>query len=327
MCPVDLSIVVPVYGSEDCLVALIDAIQASLRETRYSHEVVLVNDGSPDGSWRVIQRICEQHPNVVGVDLRRNFGQDNAIMTGLRIARGSIVAIMDDDLQHDPGYLPLLVEKIEAGFDVVYARFGAKHHALWKNLGSWLNGKLAEWVLEKPRGLYLSPYKAIRGALAREICDYAGPFPYVDGLLLQATSSIESIDVEHRERYAGTGHYGLMRSIQVWTRLAFSFSVLPLRLVAISGACLAGLAMLLVVATIVYRLASPEAFDEYAVGWASLIVVQLFVSGIQMIFFGIIGEYLGRSYLTLAHKPQAAIATVLNGEIPSSPSPGGAARS
>ncbi len=317
---VDLSVVVPVYASEDCLVALIDAIQASLRETHQSHEVVLVNDGSPDGSWGVIQKICEQNANVVGVDLRRNFGQDNAIMTGLRIARGRFIAIMDDDLQHDPRFLPLLLAKLAEGYDVVYARFRAKQHALWKNLGSWLNGKLAEWVIDKPKGLYLSPYKILRGDLAREICHYAGPFPYVDGLLLQATSRIASVDVEHRERHAGASHYDLRKSIQVWTRLAVSFSVLPLRLVAVLGTLLAGVAMVLVVVTIFYRVTDPQEFDQYAVGWASLIVTQLFVSGIQMIFFGIIGEYLGRSYLTLAHKPQAAIARVLNGE---RPSPGG----
>ena len=316
---VDLSIVVPVYGSEDCLVALIDAIRASLPQTACSHEVVLVNDGSPDGSWGVIQQVCQQHPNVVGVNLRRNFGQDNAILTGIRIARGRTIAIMDDDLQHDPRYLLSLVKRIEEGCDVVYATFRSKQQALWKNLGSWLNGKVAEWVVAKPKGLYLSPYKVLRGALAREIASFQGPFPYLDGLILQATANLGSVEVEHRERYAGTGHYDLRKSIQLWTRLAFSFSVLPLRWIAVLGTVLAGIAMALVVATIFYRLTAPEEFGEYALGWASLMVTLLFVSGIQMIFFGIIGEYLGRAYLTLARKPQATIASVLNGELPPEP--------
>jgi undecaprenyl-phosphate 4-deoxy-4-formamido-L-arabinose transferase len=223
---------------------------------------------------------------------------------------------MDDDLQHDPRYLPAMLEALEQGRDVVYGRFRSKQQSLWKNLGSWFNGKVAEWVIDKPPGVYLSPYKVIRGELAREISRYPGPIPYVDGLLLQATSNVASVDIEHRKRFAGTGNYGLARSIGVWLRLAFAFSVLPLRLVALLGVFFACLAMLLVVATVAYRLSRPEDFGENAVGWASLIVTQLFVAGIQMIFFGVIGEYVGGTYLTLARKPQAAIGAILNAELP-----------
>ena len=142
----DLSIVVPVYRSEDCLEALIEAVAKALNPTNRDYEVVLVNDCSPDKSWAVIESICRTNSNVVGVDLRRNFGQDNAIITGLRQARGRFVAIMDDDLQHHPRDLPALLHKIEEGDDAVYADFGVKQQKWWKNLGSWFNGKFAEWV-------------------------------------------------------------------------------------------------------------------------------------------------------------------------------------
>ncbi|HEX8117044.1 MAG TPA: glycosyltransferase family 2 protein, partial [Pyrinomonadaceae bacterium] len=158
----DLSVVVPVYRSEDCLVALYDAIERELSSAGVSYELILVNDCSPDGSWRVVESLCRIDPKVVGVDLRRNFGQDNAILTGLRLARGRHVAVMDDDLQHHPKYLPAMLGKLEEGADVVYARFRGKRQKLWKNAGSWLNGKIAEWVLGKPKGVYLSPYKVIR---------------------------------------------------------------------------------------------------------------------------------------------------------------------
>src|SRR5262245_13511750 len=231
----DLSIVVPVYRSEDCLEALIAAIGEALEPAGRDYEVVLVNDYSPDHSWPVIESICRSNPNVVGVDLRRNFGQDNAIMTGLRLARGRYVAIMDDDLQHHPRDLPALLSKIEEGFDVVYADFRVKRQKLWKNLGSWFNGKIAERVIDKPQHVYLSPYKIISREVTDLICEYDGPDPYVDGLLFQVTARITQIPVEHHKRYAGRSTYTFWKSVKVWARLAVSFSARPLRLVSWFG--------------------------------------------------------------------------------------------
>lgn len=308
----DLSIVVPVYRSEDCLEALIAAIGDALEPTGRDYEVVLVNDYSPDNSWAVIESICRHNPAVLGVDLRRNFGQDNAIITGLRLARGRYVAIMDDDLQHHPRDLPALLYKIEEGADAVYADFGVKRQKLWKNLGSWLNGKLAEWVINKPSDVYLSPYKIIRKEVVEMICDYAGPDPYIDGLLFQITSRIDQIPVDHHPRYAGRSTYTFWKSLRVWARLAFSFSARPMRLVSWFGFAFAALGLLLAVVVILYRLLLPEDFSPNAVGWASLMVALLVVSGIQMLFFGILGEYTGRTFLRVNEKPQTAIREVVN---------------
>ena len=310
---VDLSVVVPVYRSEPCLEALVKAIDAALSDRTY--EVVLVNDYSPDGSWRVIESICETNRNVIGVDLRRNFGQDNAILTGLRMARGKYIAIMDDDLQHNPADLPALVNEIEQGADVVYGDFRTKHQRLWKNLGSWFNGKVAEWVISKPKDIYLSPYKVIRKEVAELICEYDGPAPYIDGLLFQVTSRMSHIPVEHRLRYAGASSYTFWKSVRVWGRLAFSFSVAPLRLVTWFGFTFAALGLLLAAGVISYRLMYPQDFSQNAVGWASLMVALLLVGGIQMIFFGILGEYAGRMFLKVSNKPQTAVRAILNGSV------------
>jgi len=307
-----LSIVVPVYGSEDCLEALVTAIDESVVPTGLAYETVLVNDCSPDGSWRVIESLCETNPNVVGVDLRRNFGQDNAILTGLGLARGRYIAIMDDDLQHHPRYLPIMIAEIEKGPDVVYADFRAKRQSLWKNAGSWFNGKVAEWVIDKPKNIYLSPYKVIRREVAGLICRYDGPHPYIDGLLFQVTSRMAQIPAEHASRYAGRSNYTFWKSVRVWGRLAFSFSVRPLRLVTWFGLGFAVLGLLLAVVVILYKLFYPEAFHPYAVGWASLMVALLLVGGIQLFFFGILGEYTGRTFLRVNNKPQTAIREVLN---------------
>lgn len=307
-----LSVVVPVYRSEECLVALVTAISEALVSNGGDWEIILVNDCSPDRSWRVIQSLCENHSNVIGVDLRRNFGQDNAILTGLRIARGSYIAIMDDDLQHDPRYLPMMLDKIEEGWDVVYADFRVKRQKRWKNLGSWFNGKVAEWVIDKPKSIYLSPYKIISGEVADLICKYDGPDPYVDGLLFQVTSRISNVPAEHQARFAGKSTYTFWKSLRVWARLAFSFSVKPLRIVSLCGFGFAALGLILTLVVVLYRLRYPEEFSAVAVGWASLMVAVLVIGGALMIFFGVLGEYAGRTYMKVNNKPQTAIRDVLN---------------
>jgi undecaprenyl-phosphate 4-deoxy-4-formamido-L-arabinose transferase len=311
-----VSIVVPVYGSQDCLDPLVSAITQAMQSLGYRHEIILVNDASKDGSWDVICALSDRYRTVVGVDLRRNFGQDNAILSGLRIASGDYIAVMDDDLQHDPRYLRVLLAKAAAGADVVYARFAHKRQSLWKNMGSWLNGKVAEWVLNKPKGLYLSPYKVIRREVAELISSFSGGQPYVDGLLLQVTSHMEEVEVEHLPRYAGKSNYTLWKSLRVWGRLAFSFSVLPLRLVTMLGFTFSAIGLLMVVVVVAYRLLYPQDFGYGALGWASLMTVILLLGGIQMIFFGVIGEYVGRTYLRVNEQPQAAVRLIVRGASP-----------
>jgi undecaprenyl-phosphate 4-deoxy-4-formamido-L-arabinose transferase len=309
----DLSIVVPVYRSAECLEALIAAIAAALVPRGISYEVILVNDGSPDRTWEVVVALCRTHPEVVGVDLRKNFGQDNAILAGLRLVHGRSVAVMDDDLQHNPADLPALLAKLEEGADVVYADFRVKRQAAWKNLGSWFNGKFAEWILDKPKGIYLSPYKVFRREVAELICRYDGPEPYVDALLFQVTSRFAQLPVEHQRRHAGRSNYSLRRSIAVWARLATGYSVRPLRLVTWFGLGLGLMGGMLAIVVIFYRLLYPEDFEASVAGWASLMVTQLLLGGARMVFLGILGEYVGRMHATIAgKKPQAAIREVLN---------------
>jgi len=315
----DLSIVVPVYRSEDCLEELVAVINEELRRLALDYEVILVNDGSADRSWSVVESLCRSNPHVIGVDLRRNFGQDNAILTGMRVARGRAVAVMDDDLQHDPNDLPALLARLDRGADVVYSEFRVKHQAAWKNLGSWFNGKVAEWLLEKPKGIYLSPYKVIRREVAELICRYDGPEPYVDGLLFQVTSRFDQVPVEHHPRYHGRSNYSFARSVAVWARLAANFSVRPLRLVTWCG-LLGGLLAVIVVS---YRLLYPQDFETAVAGWASLMVTQLVIGGARMIFLGILGEYVGRMHTAVAgRKPQATIREVLNPNDAAASSPG-----
>lgn len=296
-----LSIVVPVYNSEDCLVPLHQEIEIALE--KYPHELILVNDGSRDNSWEKVKRISEANSNVIGINLRKNSGQDNAIMAGLSRATGDYIVIMDDDLQHSPFDIPRLYEEIERGYDICFANFLSKKQAWWKNFGSWLNGKLAEIIIDKPTEIYLSPFKIIRKEVIDEILGYHGPFPYIDGLLFQITDNISQINADHHERYKGQSNYNLFKSIKVFLKLATSFSVTPLRFASISGilTALAGGILGLYYIIEFFRLGnSPE-------GWTTLTVLTLFLGGTILMCLGMIGEYLGRAYLNLNKKPQYII--------------------
>jgi len=303
MADTQISVVIPVYNSEECLSELVDRLTDVLAGTGRTYEIVLVNDCSPDGSWQKIVELSETHDRLRGVNLRRNFGQDSAIMAGLNHSSGQAVVIMDDDLQHDPGDIPALLAELDQGADVCYARFDVKKQTALKNLGSWFNGKVAEVIVWKPRHIYLSPYKALRREVVDEIVKYDGPYPYVDGLLFRVTRNIGQITVQHHTRYAGEGNYNLARSVRVWLRLATNFSVFPLRIATCLGFVASGLGFLLGVTFIVRHFTGTGA----PTGWASMIVTVLFLGGIQLLALGVIGEYLGRLFLHNSKKPQFTV--------------------
>ena len=304
-----LSIVVPVYRSADCLPQLVDRVKQVGQQHFADFQLVLVNDQSPDRSWDVISELAGQYDFITGVNLRKNVGQDNAIMAGLRQVRGDVIVIMDDDLQHDPSDIALLVEELTKGFDVVYACFDHKEQAWWKNAGSWFNGWAAEWVLGKPKDIYMSPFKAMTRGVATEIVKYRGPFPYVDGLIFSVTSQITQIPITHHRRYSGSGNYNLIKSIRVWLKLATGFSVLPLRLVTVSGCVISFLSFLMAMFFILQALM----LERMPEGWPSLIVTVLFLGGIQLVGIGAVGEYIGRIFITQNERPQFSIKEVRDG--------------
>lgn len=304
---VELSIVVPVYNSEACLDNLIRKLDKALNKITY--ECILVNDGSKDRSWERIRSLASKKKNLVGINLRKNSGQDNALMAGLNCVRGKYTVIMDDDLQHDPQDIPRLLAEIKKGYDICYANFETKKQAWWKNLGSWFNGKVAEILIKKPSHIYLSPFKIIDSDVVREVVMYKGSSPYIDGILFQYTSNITQIDAVHRERFAGKSNYSLLRSIKVFKRLLINFSTIPLRISSFCG-------MIFALAAIALGL--HFIFDRFALGkvdppgWTSLVVLLLFLGGMIMMSLGIIGEYIGKVYLNINAYPQYSVKEYLN---------------
>lgn len=303
----DISIVIPVYNSEHCVIELNRQINSALKGLRY--EIILVNDQSTDGSWEKIREVAQKDKKVIALNLRKNSGQDNAIIAGLSFTSGRYVAIMDDDLQHSPYDIPALYREIEKGYDVCYAKFPRKKQSWWKNAGSWLNGKIAEIVIVKPRHIYLSPFKIIRRDVVEEILRYRGTFPYVDGLIFQVSGNVAQIPVEHHERYVGKSNYSFVKSLVVFMKLVTGFSVKPLRIASLVGIAtsLAGFLLGL------YYIIDFFIDGKVREGWTTIVVLILFIGGLVLMSLGMIGEYVGRIYLILGGKPQYSIKEIVNG--------------
>jgi undecaprenyl-phosphate 4-deoxy-4-formamido-L-arabinose transferase len=298
----EISIVIPVYRSEATLKKLVAIVHSELSHLDF--EVILVNDYSPDNSWSIIQSLCEAYDNVSGINLRKNYGQHSAIMAGLQYSSGKTIIIMDDDLQHDPKYITTLHQKILSGYDACFTNYLNRKHQIWKIMGSWFNNQIASILIQKPKDVYLSSFKAISVELKNEIIRYDGPFPYIDGLILNLTKSITTENIEHQERddLKDSG-YGIKKSLLLWMRMATSFSVIPLRIAAFVGFLVSVCSFLLCIYFIWIKLSNGIEIS----GWTSTIVVILFLGGLQMFFTGIIGEFIGRSYLKLNKVPQYSI--------------------
>jgi undecaprenyl-phosphate 4-deoxy-4-formamido-L-arabinose transferase len=303
---VGLSIVVPVYRGAATVGLLVEALSRLAPEGGL--EVVLVNDGSPDNSGEVCRALVgTSGVPIVYVEHARNFGEHNAVMTGLRHISGRYVITMDDDLQNPPEEVVKLYDHARlGGWDVVYTRYARKEHAGWRNLGSRFANQVADWLLDKPKGLYLSSFRCMAAPAVREVTKYQGPYPYVDGLLLQVTQRIDSIEVRHLPRAEGRSNYNLRRLVLLWLNLATSFSLAPLRLAILLGLVMALLGTIGATATIIEALAS----DRVPSGWASTMTVILLVAGVQSMILGVLGEYVGRTFLSANGKPQGAVRLV-----------------
>lgn len=306
----EISVVIPVYGSATILPDLVqkleEALTTAVGEGRF--EAILVHDHGPDNAWAVLTSLATSRPWLKGINLRRNAGQHNAVMAGFAHANGRYVVTMDDDLQHDPNDIPRILEALRAGADLVYVRFEERRHVLWKRLGSAFNDWVASRLLNKPTGLYLSPFRGIKREVCQAALAYSGPFVYVDGLLLQSTSNFTSITARHHARQDGKSGYSLRKSISLWMQMATSFSIVPLRFVSIAGLAASAAAFLFGLIIILRKLMNPE----LALGWSSLIVAILFMGGLQLLALGAIGEYTGRILLNVNNRPQYVVGERLN---------------
>ena len=271
----------------------------------YGYEIVLVNDCSPDGTFSVIRKLCQENDNIVGIDLARNFGQHSALMAGFHYVKGDVIVCLDDDGQTPADEADRLLMGIEKGADVVYARYGKKHHSGFRNWGSHVNELMTRVMLGKPKDLYLSSYFAAKRFVVDEMLRYEFAYPYVIGLVLRTTKNIINVDVEHRDRQAGVSGYTIGKLLNLWFNGFTAFSVKPLRIATVTGAGCAFLGFAYGIYTIIKKIfINPP---DLVTGFSALMSVLVFMGGMMMLMLGLLGEYMGRMYISMNNSPQFVI--------------------
>jgi undecaprenyl-phosphate 4-deoxy-4-formamido-L-arabinose transferase len=307
MSTVALSFVIPLYRSADTIATVVRDIEAL--EIPGGHEIILVNDGSEDRTSEVCRGlVAATRIPITLIEHARNYGEHNAVLTGWRHARGAHIVNLDDDGQHPAAEAKRLWEEARrTGLDVIFGHYQEKQHSLWRNLGSRFTNRMTDWALDKPTGFYLSSFRCVTAFVAQQVVSYAGPYPYIDGLLLQVTQRIGSIEVRHEPRRAGQSTYTLRRLVRLWLSAWINFSVLPLRVATVLGLVLAaaGLVALGVVGYLWLHNIGPS----YGFGW--LMAALLVFSGTQLVMLGLIGEYVGRMFLSVNQRPQSVVREVV----------------
>lgn len=304
MDPIQLSVVIPVFNGSASIEGVVEAVRAALADVPF--EIVLVDDGSVDASGEVCRRLAERDPDTIAfVQHARNFGEHSAVLTGLRRASGRYVATMDDDGQNPPDQLPVLLRAIrEHQLDVVYGRYREKRHGFLRNLGSRFTNAVATWLLRKPRGLYLSSFKIMSRLVVDAVAGYRGPYPYLDGLILQATQRVGQVEVEHHCREAGRSGYTLRKLFRLWCNMFLGFSIAPLRCATLLGLATSAASLPLLAGIVIDKLfVNPDV----TIGVPTILVCLTFFAGTQLFVLGMVGEYVGRVFLQSQGKPQSVI--------------------
>ena len=297
-----ISFVIPVYNSEKTISEVVHRICSTMKafSSPCDFEIILINDGSRDSAFEKCCQLGREIPNVRPYSLSKNFGQSNAIMAGFNMVRGDYVVCLDDDLQTIPEEFPKLYRKLLEGYDVVFGYYEHKQHSAFRNFGTWLNGRMQQFILKKPVGLHTSTYFIVRRYVVDNMIQYNKPFPYVEGLLLLMTGSIASIPIDHAKRRYGKSGYSFSKLVDLWFNGFTNFSVRPLRVVSLLGGIFSVCAFIMMIIFLISKLLNVNE----PTGWTSTIVVVLFIGGVQLLSLGLLGEYIGRIYLSVNQTPQ-----------------------
>ena len=308
-----LSFVIPCYRSEETIERVCGEIADTVAlRPEYDYEIIAVNDCSPDGVLGVLRRLAAENPRVRVVDLAKNFGKHSAMMAGFSFVRGEYVVNLDDDGQCPMDRLWDLMDAVAGeDWDCATATYAEKKEAAWKRLGSWVNNIMVNMMIQPPRGITVENFFVIKRYVCDEILRYPNPYPYVSGLLLRATHRIKMIPMEERERGDDkpTG-FTFKKSFALFANGLTAFSVKPLRIATVLGILFALIGFVFGIGVGIRKLVHPWIM----MGYSSLMAVQLFSSGVVLLVLGMIGEYLGRIYISLNKSPQYVIRETVNME-------------
>lgn len=304
-----LSFVIPCYGSELTLESVVEEIIETVNKRKnYDYEIILINDCSKDNVFAVIRKLTEGDYNIKAIEFTRNFGQQAALMAGYSICTGDFIVSLDDDGQTPIDEFFSLLDKLNEGYDVVYGSYLEKKHNLLRNLGSRINDIMAEHLINKPKQLRVSSFFITHKFIIEEILKYDNAFPYILGLILRSTNNIGNVYVKHRERTQGTSGYTFKKLFVLWLNGFTAFSVKPLRFATIVGCICAIIGFLFGFYTIINKLINPLT----PAGYSSIMSALLFVGGMIMLMLGLIGEYIGRIYISINNSPQYVIKERIN---------------
>lgn len=299
-----ISFVIPCYRSEHTIEAVVEEIRTVMFQNgQYRFEIILVNDNSPDGVWAVIKQIAERYDNVKGICLSKNFGQHCALMAGYTETSGDIVVSLDDDGQSPVDEVFLLLDQIHNGYDVVYGYYPEIKQSKFRIFGSLVNEKMTEVLIGKPKGMKGTSFYAAKRFVIQEMLHYKNAYPYVGGLVFRSTNYVTSVPVHHRERKEGHSGYTFRKLFSLWMNGFTAFSIKPLRLATYLGFLCSLIGFGSGVFIVIRRI-----FDSsIQAGYSSLMACMLFIGGIIMILLGLIGEYVGRIYISINKAPQYVI--------------------
>lgn len=308
------SVVVPVYNSQSTLQELVTRVKSTLDDLCPDYEIILVNDGSRDGSWKEILRLSEHYPWVRGVNMMRNYGQHNVLLCGVRLAEKEIVITMDDDLQHPPEEIHKLLEKLDEGFDVVYGIPQKLPHAIWRNAFSKLTKRILAWVMGIPTVRDIGAFRAFRTRLRKAFVNFQSPTVILDVLLSWATTSFATVIVEENPRTVGASNYNFRKLVSQAMLILTGYSTAPLRFVSLVGFTftLFGMGLFAFVVTSYFIAGSIEGFTFLSS------IISIF-SGTQLFALGIFGEYLARIFDRSMERPGYVIGEI-TGKVEAPPS-------
>ncbi len=298
-----LSFVIPCYGSERTIRGVTDEIRETMAgNPTYEYEIILVNDCSPDGVWQVICRLAAEDSRIRGINLARNFGQHGALMAGYGQAGGDYIVSLDDDGQTPANEVfSLLNHLLEGDYDLVYGVYDHIQQNAFRRFGSWVNEKMSEMMIDKPKGLKTTSYFVARRFLIEEMLRYQHSYTYIGGLIFRSTQNISTVAVHHRKREVGHSGYTFGRLFALWFNGFTAFSVKPLRAATVIGILCAVFGLLFGCYTLINKLLYTTQIDA---GWSSIITVITFIGGMILFMLGLVGEYIGRIYICINQAPQ-----------------------
>ena len=295
-----ISVIIPCYYSEKTITCVVEeTIREFEKLNNYDCEFILVNDGSDDGTYREICELSEIYPFVTGVDFSKNFGQHNAIIAGMKLAKGDYILGMDDDFQTHPSQISKLIQKIEEGYDVVYGKFPQRHHSVIRNIQSKISELSANYLIDNPKDLKACPMYIIRAFVKDEIVKSQSSYTNLRGLFLRTTSRIANAEIEHFERKNGKSGYTFKKLMRLWGSY-LNYSAKPVKLIRGFGVFTFIIGLIYLILSLVFQIPS-----------VNIIASEIMVfAGIIIFILGLLGEYLVRLFMMSTNEPQYVIRSV-----------------